>query len=375
VGSSITERARPEGDLVAVTVDQRAVLARRYAPILVMHPGDPWMPISAAAFLKTCELWVSAAGGQTKLADAGAIDHAKLGAAAQTSAYAAALDGDGEPSIYAWQLNRPFQKTGAVVTTDEDYGFYVKRPKRWTSPDGYELARVPMYYEWKNETTLCFWFCMAGSALPQNLIGMLRSFFGHSHPNIEGGGAAPGTPLPAASIEAATANLNAFGVSLGDVVAAVEFFARLDNKEEIHQGDWEGATVSFDGETPTIITLFQHGHGVPFGFAQLELAGTRPVLYSGLGSHATVASPATAGEEVVASRANGSVWAPEGDLIRDASAEPWFGFGGAWGARRFPELGDFSSDIRRAVCGLTKKQFDVWEESTGPLGPSVYKDH
>jgi hypothetical protein len=360
---------------VALSAGQRSDLARMYAPILVMHPKDPWMPIGAGTFLEICELWVSAAGDQTKLAEGGAIDAHRLGAAVQEGAYAAALDGPTHPVIYAWQLNRPYQKTGPRITTAEDNGFYLWRPKPWVNPDDLELADVPMYYEWKDDTRLCFWFCMAGSALPQNLIGMLRGALGVPHPHIAA--VAPDGAPATASREAAIANLTmpASGLlpsQLGDLEAAIEFAARLDNTEEIHQGDWEGVTFAFNGETPTTVSLHQHGNATPVAFAQLELRGTRPVLYSGLGSHATVASPGTAGQETVATTANGKLWAPEGNRIRDAKQEPWFGFGGAWGERRFPQLGRFDAGIRHGVRSVTG--FDVWEESTGPLGPSTYEE-
>lgn len=75
------------------------------------------------------------------------------------------------------------------------------------------------------------------------------------------------------------------------------FFWYFNQFNDLHEGDWEGMQVVFEGsspeqalgEEPTEIGLFQHGGGEKgeWNDAKVEKEGTHPVVYPAAGSHAT----------------------------------------------------------------------------------------
>jgi hypothetical protein len=129
-----------------------------------------------------------------------------------------------------------------------------------------------------------------------------------------------------------------------------------------HEGDWENVDVLLDraSHEPHAVVFYGHGHPVTRGWARVERDGDHPVIYSALSSHASYPTAATerGGETKVCSpvgcshdfREQGMRWDGwRSGVLRSAREQPWYGFGGAWGA-----------------AGPAA-------DMTGPLGPSRYK--
>ena len=120
-----------------------------------------------------------------------------------------------------------------------------------------------------------------------------------------------------------------------------------------HEGDWENVALALDGSAPRAVYFYGHGAPTRRTWEQLELNGDHPVVYSALDSHASYSraalprSAATSASNDI--RDQGFRWDTwkGADSLRPARDEPWFGYGGAWGAAK-------------AAQG-----------QTGPLGPSI----
>jgi hypothetical protein len=75
------------------------------------------------------------------------------------------------------------------------------------------------------------------------------------------------------------------------------FFYYFNQFNDVHEGDWEGMQISFDGDTPAAaldqgpsqIALFQHAGGerADWGDTKVQKDGTHPIVYPAAGSHAT----------------------------------------------------------------------------------------
>jgi len=75
------------------------------------------------------------------------------------------------------------------------------------------------------------------------------------------------------------------------------FFYYFNQFNDLHEGDWEGMQIAFDGNNPrealrtgpSEIALFQHEGGEKGGWddSKVEKEGTHPVVYPAAGSHAT----------------------------------------------------------------------------------------
>jgi hypothetical protein len=75
------------------------------------------------------------------------------------------------------------------------------------------------------------------------------------------------------------------------------FFYYFNQFNDVHEGDWEGMQISFDGDMPaqaladgpSQIALFQHAGGerADWDDAKVQKEGTHPVVYPAAGSHAT----------------------------------------------------------------------------------------
>jgi hypothetical protein len=324
-GSPPSEGGDP-ADPVPEGVEHLDALARRYAPVVWVHRDERFGPASVEEFLDRSELtWRTASPlrRDQDLSGRGAIDPARLG-------YGCAELAAGcyrHERFLALDLTRPHHKSRSRaqgLTTKE--GFYLDPDNSVRKGEIGAPAQVPIYYEARTgETTrIAYWF-----------------FFGYSRPN--------------------------------ETVAGVNLAALFS-----HEGDWENIEVVIgpDGR-PRTVSYFGHGADpkrLPWaGICKIvdgeEECGTaelgRPVVYSALYSHASYASPAekrSKETEVCAKppfqrfcandfRNRGFLWDPlaaEGGL-RDVRAQPWYGFGGAWGSAG------------------TKA------DTTGPLGPSQYK--
>jgi hypothetical protein len=149
-----------------------------------------------------------------------------------------------------------------------------------------------------------------------------------------------------------------------------------------HEGEWERITVDLDGQgLATHVRYWQHTCTTPetVPYDAVEQAGTHPVVYSALGSHASfpdirevpreglcpLAGPIAGqgwGDKTAAGGAEWKTWATD---LRDAADQFWYGFGGAWGeVGTHLNSGDACVTAEMVVSGVGCK-IDV----TGPLGP------
>ena len=128
-----------------------------------------------------------------------------------------------------------------------------------------------------------------------------------------------------------------------------------------HEGDWEHVNVVLDPATqvPSTVQYFAHG-GEPLNEDYLDVMRSgvlHPVAYSARTAHGSYPDPGTTevcelGFCLDDERADGGdVWETWHD-VRPADQQSWYGFGGAWG----------------------HKGQEGFLETTGPLGPSQWKD-
>ena len=123
------------------------------------------------------------------------------------------------------------------------------------------------------------------------------------------------------------------------------------------EGDWEHANVDFDSNNvPLYVYFYAHGGGGDrYAYSAISHDNLiHPIVYSARGSHASywdVGSARCGGANCLDDDTadGGPVWKTWLD-VRSVTAQPWYGFGGAWG-----EVGQFG-------------------DTTGPLGPSPYKN-
>jgi hypothetical protein len=138
---------------------------------------------------------------------------------------------------------------------------------------------------------------------------------------------------------------------------------------EKHEGDWEHVAVRLDANNrPLQVAYYRHGCDPTIvdwtdlaNGSQGSLNGTHPVVYSGLGSHASYPTPGENGgfatcQPFPDQTDAGTPWSTWLN-VQDEHAQQWYGFGGAWG-----ELGN---DLK--IPGIPG------DLTTGPLGPSSYK--
>jgi hypothetical protein len=75
------------------------------------------------------------------------------------------------------------------------------------------------------------------------------------------------------------------------------FYYYFNQFNDLHESDWEGMQIAFDGaapaqalrEQPTEIVVFQHSGGehADWSDGKVQKQDTHPVVYSAAGSHAT----------------------------------------------------------------------------------------
>lgn len=120
-----------------------------------------------------------------------------------------------------------------------------------------------------------------------------------------------------------------------------------------HEGDWERVSIQLDSSDNALtVAYYQHSGYCTLPWSQAPEKNSHPLAYSALGTHATYSRAGTfsiADGLAKDTTGAGASWATYNNSLIDARAQGWYGFGGAWG-----EVGAGS-------------------DSTGPLGPSVYK--
>ncbi len=320
LGSDIRDQrvgaAAPLPGLAAVPlgVDEQRALAERYAPVVWLHPKEEYQPLRVDSFLKASRLtWRTRKGNEKEVAERGKLVARRLGRGCDQGCYSVG-------GYLAPELTRPYFERDRVRGLERKRGFALDLADPQRRGEG---ADAPMLYEIgvrkaADELRITYWF-----------------FYGFSVPYLsfrEG----------------------------GKSVVPVS-----------HEGDWENIDVvlGLANGAPRRVEYAAHG-GEPqrVAWTAVERHGddrTHPVAYSARNSHAsypTAAPRRTKDNELclagstrlcsVELRDRGTRWAPwekGDDGLVNAVDEPWYGFGGAWG------------------------KAGAVPDSTGPLGPSVYK--
>jgi hypothetical protein len=336
-------------------------LARRYAPIVVIHPSERFAPMPPDIFLHESRLiWREEDGDALERAPVGGIDAAWLGAGRaarrEENPY---LSPTG--AFAPFDFTRPFDESTLRGRPQHELarsaGFAIlhpdEAPGRVATAAGLRawIARAPVFWEIRRGplTLICYWLFSGSSTYPLGWADpaeWLRRLVGRSLGAELAVGRASRAPAPGPRAD------------IGDL-------RRLRRTKVVHQGDWEGLTVvAGQDDEPVSVQFRAHGQDPPpLPWATVESRGGRPVAYCGQGSHATYEGPksptAAHFRDFVAEKG------PEWDVLagtgglRPVRDEPWYGFGGAWGD---PDLDDhwMSLDVARS-------------DFTGPLGPSGYK--
>jgi len=301
-GGAVSAGACAESAGGAFTLPTAADSPReRYAPLVFLHPRELRLPLSTECFITHSRLtWAVGRAGVVQKTKRGELDAKRLGVAdPYTSDLAGGPCEAGATGCFrATDHTRPFDGgrgplTGRVgFALDVDNAF---RSGLISASVGPVYTGAPVYVQ-AEPGFITYWF-----------------FYGFS---------------------AAGGRFDKRGVSTFG-----------------HEGDWERISVHLDeAGNPLEVAYFEHaGPPLLIPWAQTPRLGTHPIVFSGLGSHASY--PAEKGPQQkrnADSTRVGRLW-PTWEQIVDVRDEPWFGFGGAWGA-----------------AGLAR-------ELTGPLGPSPYK--
>jgi hypothetical protein len=286
----------------------------RHAPLIWLHSEERLWPMSAGNFVnQSALLWSRRPDcADTRVAGAGAVRAGKLGA--QAGAH-------GGPYTQHPTSPRPPSgpdpcRPGSAVKASNDYtrpethrveGFHLdtSNSERFGAKPRCPAARprcgvygeAPVYFQYSPHRFITYWY-----------------FFGFSSPFR--------------------------GSSLFDIAG--------------HEGDWERISVRLDSsDRPTEVAYYQH-KGDPttanrrsVSWRELgatgSLRGARPIVFVARGSHASYpkACRQVFGVKfcVTDLRDAGWLWTAS-EHLRDVTAQPWYGFGGAWG-----ELGGRSSDF------------------------------
>jgi hypothetical protein len=354
-----------------------ADVATTYAPLVILHSDDKLWPSSADWFLARSSLrWATGLGlDGDAVPDAGdEVDASRLGAVS-TNPYRF----DGHP---ASALTRPLDDHSARGGDPPlAQGFFLRlheeafaRGDKGTSSDPSVYAGVTTYWSYDEDAkAMTYWLFFSGSAPPLGILRMSEQI------GLKARAAAgiPADEAPPPELEAATAaacleefqqvypglareveppgQMRGFGDALERlriVAAGVKALLREDGV--LHEGDWERITVYLDqadpeGSPPASAAFYRHSTNTFRSWDSVaKEAGTHPVAYSAIGSHASL--PTAGFGHIDVGDPDGAHWRTWEDLASIVK-QPWYGFGGAWG--RVGKVRD----------------------STGPLGPGAHWKH
>ena len=297
--------ARPDAVLVdSSTPPIAGDPVARYAPLVYLDKREQALPMSVDCFLENAELrWAAALpAGDVIIEQIGRIDFDRLGGG--QGGYS--VDDGG--IFRSQEFTRPFGDRRARLSGRR--GFFVDAKARFQKgpaqpSDRYALAATPLYYEFVPGHYVTYWF-----------------FYGFSAP-----------------------------------AGATSAIAGMVG----HEADWERISVRLSGVAATKVAYYQHG-GDPqiVAYAIVSKDGTHPVVFSGRGSHASY--PAAGLQQKFKDRTGrGRVWRTW-QFLADATRQPWYRYGGAWGiVRAVP--GKVRTAARRLRLPLGEGEF------TGPSGP------
>ncbi len=95
-----------------------------------------------------------------------------------------------------------------------------------------------------------------------------------------------------------------------------------------HEGDWEFVQVGYAGDQPICMTTSQHHSGGARMWWEMEVEGSRPVVYPALGSHANYFTPVSQIPEI---GDDGDGGGARLDAIEWQEFGPWATWPGQWG--------------------------------------------
>ena len=349
----------------------------KYAPLVRLHDDEKLLPSSADWFIARSRLrWATGRGldGDAVPEASGDVDESRLGTASpgpyRYKQYAASA------------LTRPLDDNAARRGDPPlEQGFFLPlgdeasaRGAKSTSSDSSVYAGATAYYDYDEQAkAITYWLFYPGSSPP---LGILRA---SEQIGLKARDAAgqPAADAPPDDIEAAVAaaTLEEFQRAYPGLAAeaepAVETRGMMDvlqrlrvvaegvraflrDDDVLHEGDWERITVYLDQADPwkappASVAFYRHSTNTfrKWGSVEKE-AKMHPVVYSAIGSHASLPSPGFGFIDV--GDADGPRWQTWDDLAPIVE-QPWYGFGGAWGR-----------------VGRVR-------DSTGPLGPGAHWKH
>jgi hypothetical protein len=361
-------------DSTTITI---ADLAASYAPLVVLHEDDKLRPSSADWFLARSALrWATGGGldGVSVPEAHGKIDASRLGAASR--------DPYGFHGHPASALTRPLDDQPARGGEPPvPQGFFLRlreqafaRGNKGDSPDPSVYAGATTYWDYdETAKSMTYWLFYAGSSPPLGILRMGEQI-GLRARDV---GEVPADETPPPELEAAAAaayleefqqaypglareveppaQTRGFGDALQRLrIVAAGVQALLRDDDVMHEGDWERITVYLDEadperSPPASVAFYRHSTNTfrKWGSVAKE-AGTHPVAYSAIGSHASLPTPGFGHLDV--GDPDGPQWRTWDDLA-PIFDQPWYGFGGAWGR-----------------VGRVR-------DSTGPLGPGPHWKH
>lgn len=310
----------------------------KYAPMVYLHPDDEYRPGNPISFINNSALWWFHAGGcrPDLVAATATVKPERLGrqeGAESPYSNNAILPrtSQDDPCVYsnvtfyADDYTRPYDGSKRSGPENnywwdnpfyENEGFYLDLSddpnlRRGMSPPSLDQPGAPVFYEYVPGKYVTYWFFYP------------YDDFSFPHP-------------------------------LGDVSL------------QRHEGDWERISIQLDStDSPLNLFYYSHGDGELAYWETIDrYEGTHPIVYSAKGSHASYLGEGLQqtlcyrGLCAHDSTARGPQW-PTWKNLRQVEAQPWYGFGGAWGA----------VDALNTPVGSV-----LGEDFTGPLGPSGYKN-
>lgn len=276
-------------------------VVERHAPLVWLHSSERFWPMTASSFVERSSLaWSRRSGcADTRVAGRGEVRAGKLGARASAygGPYRESVTSARPASGPDLCLPGPFSRAAHEYTrprTRNAEGFYLDlaNPERRgaaprcppAEPSCEVYRQAPVYYQHSPNRYITYWY-----------------FFGYSTPIREG-------------------------------IAG-------------HEGDWERVSIRLDASNqPTEVAYWQHSgdpttaNGRSLRWSELVEGGAvrkgRPVVFVAKGTHASYPKECRRFLGVklcVSDRRNaGWLWTTS-EHLRDATVQPWYGFGGAWG--------------------------------------------
>lgn len=352
-------------------------VARKFAPLVVLHGDDKLRPSSAEWFIGRSTLrWATGRGldGDPVPGAERRVDPKRLGAAS--------ADPYRVGNYSASALTRPLDDQAARQgDPPTEQGFFLRlrreasaRGTKSASADRKLYTGVPTYYDYDERAkALTYWLFYPGSSPPLGVLRLTEQIGVRSRDAAE----VPTRDGPPDEVEAAVsaAMLEEFrraypGLALeawppagargfpGDIaqqlrVVAAGVKALLRDDNVLHEGDWERITLYLDQAAPLTkppahVAYYRHATNTFRKWQSVRKQGTHPLVFCAIGSHASLPSPGFGFIDV--GDPNGprwETWKPENGVL-PIEDQPWYGFGGAWG-----RLGKV-------------------RDATGPLGPGAH---